>query len=279
LVSAQGPDKEESSDPCVGYITDGMLCLQLRANKNVFHNVPSDYNSDPSYLPNGSYEVCLTYKHCSGEFENLSLFRIDLTKEAATPIAAYWGRHTSKRGLVIQNGDITDLTGYYKGTNNNNRATVGVCGTVEQVYNNANDFVVCIQDVLQCFNLDDILTPAGGDLESATGLTDAVKNNPALLANSKLYVTIKYEVLVPGTSCPGFNDPVPVSSCPGSLNPFSTVSICGRQVPGHYKVKGFSMCEIVSLIDHPLQGSGLPKETTCCVTHDNITNFNNKNPN
>jgi hypothetical protein len=99
------------------------------------------------------------------------------------------------------------------------------------------------------------------------------------LANSKLYITIKYECWVPGSSLPGPPpDEIPKPSCPGSLNPFNPVGNNGLTIPGYYKVKGFSNCEIVTMLDHPLQGStpkgsGLPKETTCCVTTENITYF------
>jgi hypothetical protein len=245
-------------------IGDACLCLQLRANKNVLNAAAE--NADPESFPPGTYDVCISYKPCEGVFENLSVFRIEITSDQT--IKATWGKDTNKNNQVIKTPyDSVKL----------NKVNVTVCGDIVGVFNNTNDFALCIENVMQCFSLVGL----NGLVKSKVGNSDVkplssgvlifnpdkLEHIKAELANSKLYFSIRYVSVIPEKE---ETLPKPLNCCAGTLNPFSNSNAVA---PGYIKIKGFCTCEITHMQDHPLNGSRLSREVTCCLSKEFIESF------
>lgn len=293
LVEAITISSEIEQNICEGRsIVEANLCLQLRANKNNLYleGTEPGQGEDPDSIPDGTYEICLTYKNCSGRFQNRSLIKIH--KQGAN-LNAFWGRDTSKAkgsdpipdcngnpsgrtGTLVIDGDSAMVIGRDTDGNIdvNQGAKVTVCGTIQDVLNNCNDFVICVEEVMQSFNLCDIMDAGlNGDWDTAK-FNEAVLRNPAKLANTKLYLSIKAVCWVPNNNTETQDLPPP-GCCAGSLNPFDTTkqSKFNPKKLGHYETKGFCTCEITNMLDHPVRNSRLPREITCCLSKDKINEF------
>jgi hypothetical protein len=240
-------------------IGESCLCLQLRANRNLLSQEECD-PEDPgcSYFYKGDYEVCVVFKDCEGNFKSLSVVRLNV----GDTLSAYWGKDTNRYDTALT--EHTD-----SGIVLNKAAKVSSCGHVSGVYNNTNDLVICIENVMQAF--PGLGSVVDGVVECVNVPSDCLtlptrKTIKSELANSKLYVAIKSVSICPGI-LPPTNDPVP--ACRGTLNPFVPRDPCPVP-PKCVKVNGFTNCEVVSMNDHPLHGSDLSRDVTCCLTNEDI---------
>jgi hypothetical protein len=268
--SLAGGKKSEKFENQAERIGEACLCLQLRANKNVLNNDAGSSNPDASYFPAGDYELCLTRKNCDGVFDNKSLLRLSLSRNTSgTTLVSYWGRDVDS---LYRSKQLTtrDATATICGAN------VSVCGLVDEVAQNTNDFAVCVENAMQLFDISDIVkgTDAGKVVPSDNLSLNETPTLKARLSNTKLYLTIKYIAIVPVQGQSG--DPKPISCCKGSLNPFGPSQGSSGSVVT--KVKGFCTCEIVDMNHHSLLGSQISKDITCCVTSEDIMNINNQYP-
>jgi hypothetical protein len=243
-------------------IGDASLILQLRANKNVLSK--SGDNADPDNFPPGVYDVCITYKPCDGDFENFHVFRVTITDNS---ISATWGKDTDKNGVSIKS--IKDSAKLKK-------INVTVCGDIVGVFQNTNDFVMYIENVMQLTSLvgsQSIVKATAGDKPYSAGVLEFNGNDykyiKAELANSKLYLAVKYVSVIPDDEKA---QKQPIDCCPGTLNPFSNSNHVN---PGFVNIKGFCMREITHMQDHPLHGSNLSREVTVCLSKAFIVSLQN----
>ena len=250
------------------------LCLQLRANKNTMF--AGEVNGNEAF-PDGVYDICLNHKPCrnSGNWENLHVLRISKTTDTATPpvttVSGVWGADTSASGTAVQDS-VAAVFLRPKGTEHD-VARMTVCGSLQKVFENQCDFALCIENVMQAFSLVSangpvkpvVLTPPltkenGPIPHGALELDRSKVCLKAELANSKLYMTIKVQCQ---QNIASFDDTTGKPCCPGGLNPYTPFQFPGQ---GYYSVKGFCLCEITHMQDHPLHCSQLSREVTCCVT-------------
>lgn len=241
-------------------IAAASLCLQLRANKNVL-NAEAD-NADPESYPDGDYDVCLTYKDCEGNFENSHVFRITIRNGQIT---AKWGKDTNKYNVVIAAPhDLAKLK----------KVNVSVCGSIAGVFNNTNDFVMCIENVMQTTSLIDasgLIVPKTDSSLKPYSYAEVEWNENfeeqyriATLANSKLYLSVKYVSIVDEQTQDAQR---PHQVCPGTLNPWSNGAIKSN---GYVTIRGFVIAEITNMMDHPLMSSKLSREVTLCLSAGDI---------
>lgn len=250
-------------------IVNANLLLQLRANKNVL-NAGADV-ADPEDFPAGDYDVCVSFKDCEGDFANLNVFRITIKQDRT--IVGKWGKDTTKSGsLIADKHDSAILkTALYK-------ADVSVSGSLNGVFNNTNDFVVCIEKVVQLFPL----VGSGNLIQISSDTVTAEFNTQheeypflfAALANTKLYLSIKYIVAVPDDNQ---DDPVKKAHqmCKGQLNPFDNTKSVSR--PGYTFIKGYTIAEITNMMDHPVMQSNLSREITLCISSEDVLASNAAN--
>lgn len=279
-------------------ITQANMCLQLRANKNnLYLGSP---NSDAAEMPDGTYEMCLTYKNCNGKFQNRSLIKI---YKSGTEFKAFWGRDTSKArgpdktldgksGTLVRDGDKAVI----RGSDEYQSSEVTVCGTIEGVVNNLNDMVLHISEVMQSFNLSDIFDKFDSESNPVNDWEKAtISGTPAQLCNTKLYISIKAvcwkeeDMSVPGMPGAGTPDTFPPSCCKGSLNPFAGSAGFMNGTAGSknkivvYKTQGFCTCEVVTMGDDPIRMAfkntdntfrpAPSRNITCCLTASDAANF------
>lgn len=284
IVNTSGiPSGDDATyEQCVG---EACLCLQLRANKNTLIANEANNNTLATIpeFPDGKYDVCISYKPCatlvdngngdnsvSADWENAHVFRIFKDGENLT---GTWGKDTNKDGLPIGcPGDHAKLLGI---------ADVSTCGKLQNVMNNDDDFVVCISNVMQTFSLFGI-DKSTSLIRTTTNLTvkPFVSKNTkinkknkwykAQLANTKLYVSLKYVCIVPvsGTDVQEKTSYAPYQCCPGTLNPYEkliTRKASNGESVKYRQIKGFTNKEITHMQDHPLHGSGVSRECTLCM--------------
>lgn len=247
-------------------IANAALCLQLRANKNVL-NAEATIADSVSFPP-GDYDVCVSYKDCEGNFQNLHIFRITINQNDT--IVGKWGRHTTKSGLVIASPkDSAKL----KAVEGSTKVNITVCGSLEGVFNNTNDFVLCVENIVQLFPLFDtegLITSSEG-VKPWADVEFNVEHESypflyATLANTKLYLAIKYVCVVPDETSQETSKPHQM--CKGQLNPFDNSK--STAAPGFTFIRGYTIAEITNMMDHPLLGSHLSREVTLCISSNDI---------
>jgi hypothetical protein len=247
-------------------IAEADLILQLRANKNVLK--AGENNESNVEYKSGKYDVCISYKPCElGSWENKHVFRIEKTDSV---VIAKWGSDTNKNGAVILENDCALL----RDDKGNFGIKLTSCGLVQNVYDNKNDFALHIENVMQSFSLvgqDGLVVPNGTILgpkpyEPYQVQLSSNKFVRAKLANSKLYISLKFICLV---NIPD-SEPIteePHNCCPGTLNPFTPNTTVINGIT-YTQVKGFLTEEITHMQDHPLHGSKLSREGTICFTDE-----------
>lgn len=234
-------------------ISNAALMLQLRANKNVL-NADADI-ADPENFPAGDYDICVSFKDCEGEFVNLNVFRITIKQDRT--IVGKWGKDTTKSNQIIADKHDSAMlkSTLYK-------AVVSSCGSLDGVFNNTNDFVICVEKIMQLFPLfgeDSLITI---DDSVTAQFNTAHENYPVLyatLGNTKLYLSIKYVVCIHDEHC---IDEKPHQMCKGQLNPFDK--------QGQTYIKGYTIAEITNMMDHPVMESNLSREITLCISSNDV---------
>jgi hypothetical protein len=244
-------------------IANASLLLQLRANKNVL-NASADIADPETFLP-GDYDVCVSFKDCDGEFSNLNVFRITLTQD--NKIVGKWGKNTTKCGSVIAaNHDSAKLK---SATGSSSKANVSVCGSLNGVFNNTNDFVLCIENVMQLFSLfgtDALIEDAGDNVPVFNMEHDEYPVLFAALANTKLYLSIRYVCIAADSESSTASKPHQM--CRGQLNPFDNSRTQSNS--GYTFIKGYTIAEITNMMDHPLMQSNLSREITLCISNQDV---------
>lgn len=279
----------ETEADCCNTIAENIgaasLVLNLKANNNVIG--PCDGNKGDN-LKRGIYKLCLAFKPWNlgcgcFDWEIREIVEFVLCDEK---LKAYWGCSTSKGGLRIKScEDRATLT--------SGNLEIQSVGNPCDVFQNTNDFVLTIRNVFQTFS---VVGPFGStDSLVVTNIldapvpyspttlvtNDAVSNLVAKLANSKLYVTLKFEC---PNSKPYCTDPQCLDDvkkrnksndkncCEGSLNPF-----------GHNKHRSDDKCEVTSVFlnkeltnlqDHLFQNSHSSREIIVCLTPDCLNKVN-----
>jgi hypothetical protein len=250
------------------------IVLNLKANSNVIG--PYD---GTNLLKRGIYRLCIAYKpwnigYASIKWEIREIVEFVLCDDK---LKAYWGCSTSKAGQRIR--------GY------EDRATLTVgnleiqaAGNPSDVFRNINDFALTIRNVFQTFSavgplgsLDSLVVSsvlnATVPYPPTTLIPNIIINNiVAKMANSRLYVALKYDCPNSQQYCPdpqNLNDfRHSAKNCKiGSLSPFRNKG--GDCVKNNQTVTSiFINKELTNLQDHLFQNSHLSREATVCLTPD-----------
>lgn len=261
------------------------IVLNLKANCNVIG--PCDANDS---LKRGIYRLCLAYKPwnigcgCT-KWEIREIVEFVLCDEK---LKAYWGCSTSKAGQRI------------RGCEDRATLTVGnleiqASGNPSDVFRNINDFVLTIRNVFQTFNavgpfgsLESLVVssvPEASVPYPPTTLIPnvAINNLVAKLANSRLYVALKYDCPNSRQYCP---DPQNLDDfrhcerakncCVGSLSPFRNAGDDFEK--NEHVTSVFLNKELTNLQDHLFQNSHLSREVTVCLTPDCLKKVNCSKP-
>ena len=252
------------------------IVLNLRANSNVIGPCDSEDS-----LKRGIYRLCLAYKPwnigcgCT-KWEIREIVEFVLCDER---LKAYWGCSTTKAGQRIRGCEdrATLLVGNLE---------IQASGNPSDVFRNVNDFVLTIRNVFQTFSaigpfgsLDSFVTssvPEAPVPYPPTTLISnvAVNNAVAKLANSRLYVALKYDCPNSRQYCPDPQDlddfryqrcDKTKNCCVGSLSPFKNADDFEKN---ENATSVFINKELTNLQDHLFQNSRLSREVTVCLTPD-----------
>lgn len=276
LMHTNGEELDKLTWPMA--ISSSSLVLQLRSNANFINGNPkSDDNPDLNDESFSSviYDVCVNYKKSDGTFDNLSIIKILVENNS---ISAKWGKNTDKNDKVLN--DLRDTALLLPA-----KLKISVCGNISSVYDNTNDFVIYINNVMQSFDLigPSKLIHVEDALENMqistinkpypVGVISFNENHEdyplrhVILSNSKLYISIRYICFINKKS----DNNTKIVNCPhnGTLNPYNNIS----ERSGSIKIKGFCMQEITNMNDHPLHGSKLSANTTCCLGGNFVDNI------
>ena len=258
------------------------LVLNLRANSNVIGPCDADDS-----LKRGIYRLCLAYKPwnigcgCT-KWEIREIVEFVLCDER---LKAYWGCSTSKAGQRIRGCEdrATLIVGNLE---------IQASGNPSDVFRNVNDFVLTIRNVFQTFSaigpfgsLDSFVISSVPDAPVPFPPTTlipnvAINNTVAKLANSRLYIALKYDCPNSRQYCP---DPQNLDDfrhqqcdrtkncCVGSLSPFKNADDFEKN---ENTTSVFINKELTNLQDHLFQNSRLSREATVCLTPDCLKKVN-----
>jgi hypothetical protein len=256
------------------------LILNLRANSNVIG--PYD-GAAGECLKRGIYKLCIAFKPwdigCGcANWEVREIVEYVLCDEK---LKAYWGCSTSKAGQRINGCEdrATLVTGNLE---------IQSSGNACDVFRNVNDFVLTIRNVFQTFS---VVGPFGSTsalvvssildapvpFSPVTLITNnSIVNSVAKLANSKLYVALRYDCFNSEPFCP---EPQcladykkkdnTVNCCVGSLSPFGKHEKCWEDKceDKHKEITSvFVNKELTNLQDHLFQNSQMSREIQICLT-------------